>query len=160
MKKIVFCVPRLLVFGIFFIYVIIALLSYFDYFEPYLYPLKFFMGEVEVVNERVLIGPYPHYREMKRLKKRYGVSILVSLLNPKLPQERALLNREKKEAKKLGLKVYSFPLGYFNLNSRENLLRVRELKKFLEKHPSEVIYIHCYLGRHRTGFVKKHILTP
>jgi hypothetical protein len=158
-RKILYILPRVIVFSLFIIYVIFALLTYFDYFEPYIYPLKFFRGDVEVINDRILIGPYPHYDELKRLKNKFGVTAIVSILDTRLPQERALQRRVEKMAERLDLQVYNFPMTWLNLNSRENRIIADRLIRFIVEQKDTNFYIHCYLGRHKVRIVKEGLKT-
>jgi protein tyrosine phosphatase (PTP) superfamily phosphohydrolase (DUF442 family) len=128
---------------------------YFDYFEPYIYPLRFLQGEVEVISENILVGPYPHYDEIKRLKEKFGVSAIVSLLDPRLPQERALQEREDKMAERIGLPVYNFPIRWINMDSRENQESIQKMIALIKSLNNKKVYIHCYLGRHRIKIVKE-----
>lgn len=161
MKKLfnnfLFFFPRIILFGVFILYIILALLSYFDYFEPYIYPLKLIRGKATQVSRSLIVGPYPNYEEMKKLREKYDIRIIISLLNINLPQERALWEREKRYADMLGLKVYNFPMEYLPVDSESNINEVRKLIKFVELNKKETIYVHCYLGRHRINLVVKNL---
>lgn len=152
-NNILFFLPRILLFGVFIVYVIFAFLTYFDYFEPYIYPLKLIRGKATQISKNIIVGPYPNFEEMKRLKDKYNIQTIISLLNLNLPQERALWEREKRYAEMLGIKVYNFSMRYLPVNSESNINEVRKLIKFVESNKKESIYIHCYLGRHRISFV-------
>lgn len=156
-NNILFFLPRIILFGVFILYILFAFLSYFDYFEPYIYPLKLIRGKANQVLRNVIVGPYPDFEEMKRLREKHDVRIIVSLLNINLPQERALWEREKKYAEMLGLKVYNFPMEYLPVDSESNINKVRQLVKFVELNKKETIYIHCHLGKHRINFVAKNL---
>ncbi len=153
--KVTYLLPRLILLLIPALYVLFALLTYFDYFEAYLYPLHFIQGKASKVSDRIIIGPYPHFEELKKLKEDYGVSIAVSLLNVNLPQEKALYEREKKSAEMLGMVSVSFPMEYFPLESSSNRKVLRDVVGFIRSHKAGRLYIHCYLGKHRVGLVKK-----
>jgi hypothetical protein len=136
---------------------VILFLNYFGYFEPYLYPLHFLKGKAEIVSYNVIIGPYPTKKELERLKNKFSVTTVISLFNPSLPQEKSLIEREDKITRELKLKFYNFPLEYVNLKGEHNRKVLSDLLKFLQKNPNEKYYIHCYLGKHRTEFVKMAI---
>ena len=97
-KKAFHLVLRLVLFSVVGVYAVFALLSYFDYFERYLYPLHFIQGETQRLDDKIIIGPYPHFDELKKLQKAAGIEVVISLLNTDLPQERALFNREQQVA--------------------------------------------------------------
>lgn len=157
-NRIAYFLPRILLISIFFLYVIFAFLTYFDYFEPYLYPLTFLRGKAVPVSENIIIGPFPHREELKVLKEKYGVTVVVSLLNLNLPQEKALFEREQKDAGGLGLDVFSYPMEYLPLQSESNRETMKKIIAFLNAHTKKKVYIHCYLGKHRVSFVKKGLL--
>ena len=126
----------------------------YNIFKPEHYPMKFFRGEVIKVSETLLLGPYPSEREIKYLKK-LGVMEIISLMDPSMPFESTLIERGKQLAEKNNLKFQNVPLSYLpNLHSKENIARVDDLVSSLA-HESNKIYIHCYLGRHRTTLVKE-----
>lgn len=154
-SKSLYFLPRIILFAVFFLYSIFAFLTYFDYFEPYLYPLHFIKGNASYISENIIIGPYPNYDELKKLKEKYAVEIVLSLLNTNLPQERALLEKERKDTEKLGLKILSFPMEYISLQSEDNKKNLLSLIQCINENKGKTIYIHCYLGRHRVNFVKK-----
>jgi len=157
LNNLIYLFPRILIWTIFILFLIISFLVYFSYFEPYLYPLHFLKGKAEIINENVIIGPYPEKSELKRLKEKFKITTVISLLNPNLPQEKSLLEKEEKIANELGLKLYNFPLEYLDLNSEHNRKVLSELKNFIKEHPKEKFYIHCYLGRHRVKLIKEFL---
>ena len=55
---------------------------------------QYFSAPVTVRDAKIIIGPYPREADFALLK-RNGVTTVVSLLDPKLPFERVLLDREK-----------------------------------------------------------------
>ncbi len=151
--------PRLLLLLLLSGYLVAALLTYFDYVEPYLFPLQFAKNKATVVNGNLVLGAYPDYDEIKRLKEKLGVTILISLLNTGLPQEKALYEREERLVKKIGgIELYSFSLNYLDLEGDYNRLIIDKLIGFVREHENSRIYLHCYLGRHRVGLVKKKLV--
>jgi hypothetical protein len=157
LSKLIYLLPRIIVYSIFLIFLFLSFLTYFSYFEPYLYPLHLIKGKAKYVKKNVIIGPNPNKRELKILKEKLGITVVISLLNPNLLPEKSLLNEELKNTKELGLKFFNYPLEYFNLNSEYNLSMVQKLKSLIDKNPQETFYIHCYLGKHRTKLVEKYI---
>jgi len=131
-------------------------LTNFSYFEPYLFPLHLIKGKAKYIKKNVIIGPYPNKRELKILKEKLRITIVISLLNPNLPPEKSLLNDELKNTKELGLKFYNYPFNYFNLKSEYNLSMIKKIKSLIEKNPQEIFYIHCYFGKHRVKLVEEY----
>jgi hypothetical protein len=156
-KKAMYFIPRLLLFAIFFVYVIFAALTYFDYFERYLFPLHFIQGKVQIISNNILIGPYPHFDELKKLQKETGVEVVISLLNTGLPQEKALHRREIKVAERLGIELKSFPLTYLKMNGKHNREMADKVAEYVKSLGDKTIYIHCYLGRHRVVYIRDQL---
>ena len=152
-KKLLFILPRLILVGIFLFTLLVIVLSNFDYFEPYLPPVYLARASVRSYNGRILIGPYPHLDEMEALKRR-GVQTIISLLDTALPQENALAEREAENARRLGLEIRFFPLGYIPLDSARNRATREQIAKSVASDRKKT-YIHCYLGRHRVVYVAK-----
>jgi len=126
----------------------------YNIFQPEQFPIRFFRGEVTQVANTLLLGPYPTEQEIKRLK-RLGVTEVISLLDPSMPFEAPLIDKEKQLMEKYHLAFQSVPLYYLpNLNSQENLARVEKLVEYLRNNARKR-YVHCYLGRHRTTLLKK-----
>lgn len=153
-RKFLFFLPRIILFGAILVYIGFAFLTYFDFFEPFLYPLKFIRGKPLFITPNIIVGPYPNYEELNRLKKKYGMELVISLLNPNLPQEKALYEKEIKNCEKLGLEIVNYPLHYIPLNSDHNKKVIKELMKFLKLNSGRKVYIHCYFGRHRLKLIK------
>ncbi len=132
--------------------------AYFSYIEPYLFPLRMIQGEARYVTENIIIGPYPHEKDIEKLVKVEKVKIIISLLNPSIPFEGSLVKKEREIAQKYGLKFYNFPMSYIGLDTKENNIQVMKIKEVIRKHPGEKVYIHCYLGRHRVEFVARKLI--
>lgn len=103
---------------------------------------------------RITFGPYPSAEELRHFRERGG-QYVVSLLDPRLPYERQLIEREKAEAKKDGLIFKDFPMAsvldhriFSNYQSEEE--RAVDFLKRLDG-PA---YVHCYLGKHRVIHVR------
>jgi len=153
----IYFAPRIIVYTIFVLFLLLSILIYFSYFEPYLYPLHFSKGKVEIVSNNVLIGPYPEKKELQRLKDKFHVTTVISLLNSSLPQEKSLIDRESKVTEILGLKFYNFPLEYIDIHGLHNRKVLSDLIEFIKNNPNEKFYIHDYLGRHRVKLIKDNI---
>ena len=153
-----FLIPRLILIAIPVVYLIFAFLTYFDYFESYLYPLRFIQGKASALTENIIIGPYPHYEELQKLKEEYHVTEVISLLNLRLPQEKALYERERGYSEKLGLRSISVPMEYIPVDSESNKKALGEIVSMIQKNRKGIFYIHCYLGKHRVTFVKQGLI--
>lgn len=129
--------------------------------EPWLAPLHMIQGTARYAAPQVIIGPYPHAEELARLKKRVGVVEIVSLLNPAIPGERQLLEKEEQAVVAVGLKFKNYPMGYLVLRNSSNKRTVKALAAFVLARyggtSKKKVYIHCYLGRHRTGLAEEAI---
>ena len=89
------------------------------------------------------VGAMPDEDDLSEFKT-LGITTIISL--HKLPPE------VEKKAKKLGLKLYSFPL-------RTRLLRVEEIMRVLRDSPRNSVYLHCLHGADRTGAVTAYWLS-
>lgn len=138
-----------------FSYAIVIGLSFFNYVEPYIYPLSFIRGKAMDFSANIIFGPFPHAKELIVLKEKYRTEIVVSLLNREFTPENALYESEKKNVESLGMKSASFSLEYLNLNSEHNKNAIQKIIYFMHENADKKIYIHCYLGKHRVGFVKR-----
>jgi len=156
-ERVCYLLPRVVILSFLGVYLFISLLMYFDYFEPYIYPLKFIRGQARPYSNDVILGPYPHYDDLERLHKKQGVDIVINLMNLKFPHEKALAEREKRNARPLGLPVYDFPLNYLSLQSEANHKQLERIIAFMEKNKGKKFYVHCYRGKDRTGFLAKKL---
>lgn len=105
----------------------------------------------------VLLGPYPVEEDFVALKKR-GVTTIISLLEPNVPYEKVLLDRERALAKRHGMTVKNFPMGSilgqkFGDNYSINSKAAAEAALAADG----VAYIHCYLGLHRARNVLRYL---
>ncbi len=105
----------------------------------------------------VLFGPYPVEEDFVELKKR-GVTTIISLLEPNVPYEKVLLERERKLASRHGMTVKNFPMGSilgqkFGDSYSENSKAAATAALDAEG----IAYIHCYLGLHRAKNVQSYL---
>lgn len=134
-----------------------AVLSNFDAFEPYLFPLHYLQGNVRSVSDNVLVGHYPDYGLLSELDQR-GVKIVISLLNDKLIYEEPLIQREVAYSRQLGMTDLNFKMDSQQPpNSPLNRAAIDNIKKVIAANPRSKIYIHCYFGKHRTGYVEQQL---
>lgn len=148
---------RVLFLVVFGTYLIILASAYFSYIEPYLFPLRLIQGSARSLTDNIIIGPYPRESDIEKLIKIKGITVVVSLLNPNIPFEDSLLEREKEILSERKITFYNVPFSFINLDSEDNLLAVSRVKEIIAKHKDEKIYIHCYLGRHRVNFLAKQL---
>ena len=128
-------------------------LSHFASFEPYLLPLHAMQGKVRQAGRDVLVGPYPDDQLMQVLRRR-GTRVVISLLDPDLLYEKSLIQRENRLAAALGMVEIQAPMNSSEPpDSRLNAAALARIRAYLDEHPGEHIYIHCYLGKHRAQTV-------
>ena len=89
------------------------------------------------------VGAMPDVDDLDEFKT-LGISTIVSL--HRLPPE------VQKRAKKLGIKLYSFPL-------RTRLLRIDDFIVVMRTAPEHSVYLHCLHGADRTGAVTAYWLS-
>jgi len=118
-------------------------------FRPESYPLKFIRGDVRLVADNVIIGPYPEKKEWARLKDNMGVDVLVSLMDPASMVEGGFVKKEKEFAAKYGMEFRNFPMDFLHLSDKSNKDQAMALTQYILKTNDKKFYVHCYLGRHR-----------
>lgn len=107
---------------------------------------------------RITFGPYPSGKELRSFSEKGG-QYVVSLLDPRLPYEKNLIEREKAEASRDGLIFKDFPMASVFDHRIFSDYRDAEQKAvtFLE-HLDGPAYVHCYLGKHRVIHVRNALL--
>lgn len=117
-----------------------------------------YRAPIQKLSDNIVAGPYPVAGDFNTLHTS-GVTTDISLLDPKIPYEHVLLNREKKNAEAQGIKFMDFPIAsimgqkfgsYYETNVQRAASAIDSLSKSGEK-----VYLHCYLGEHRMVAVKK-----
>lgn len=114
-----------------------------------------FRSEISDTGGRVIRGPYPTKEDFQKLRTA-EVTTIVSLLDPRLPYEAVLLDRERELAQKYGIKFLNFPMASV-LGQRlgdDYKSRVKAAADSIERAEGKV-YLHCYLGVHRGVDVEK-----
>lgn len=115
---------------------------------------RLFQRQISDVNARIIIGPYPEDRDFELLKQN-GVGLVVTLLNPEIPYEAALLEREKATAQRHGIELRSVPMSSI-LGQRfgDEYDRSASAAADAIASSSAKVYLHCYLGMHRIQVVR------
>jgi tetratricopeptide (TPR) repeat protein len=106
----------------------------------------------------ITFGPYPEESDFKILHKN-GVKYIVTLLDPRLPYEKSLIEREQEAADKYGMTVKDFPMAsIFDQKVFPDYLAEQEKAVHFLRHLDAPAYVHCYLGKHRTVHVKNALV--
>jgi tetratricopeptide (TPR) repeat protein len=118
-----------------------------------------FRSKISDADANIVIGPYPLEDDI-RLLKDHNVTTIVSLLDPNLPYENTLLEREKALAQKYQIEILNFPMASIfgqRIGSyyAENAAAAAEA---ITKRAGKV-YLHCYLGMHRVKVVEQLLRT-
>lgn len=113
-----------------------------------------FQRKLSEVDSRILIGPYPVEADF-RLLRDHRVTLIVSLLDPALPYEGTLLEKEKRLAAAYGMRVANFPMASilgrgFGSNYEKSAAQAAKVIAGT----TDKVYLHCYLGLHRIQVVK------
>jgi Flp pilus assembly protein TadD len=118
---------------------------------------QYFSAPISVRDAKIIVGPYPREADFGLLK-RNGVTTIVSLLDPKLPFERVLLDRERALAAEYGMTLLDYPMGsLFNHHIGGDYEAQAKLAAKAVANASGRVYLHCYLGMHRVGAVESLI---
>ena len=115
-------------------------------------------GVVRNISANIIIGPYPSAGDLKKLRDEKGISVVVTFLDVRLPQEESLNRREGDAAERLGLQFRNFPLSYFSMGSDENRQQAEALRAFVKENAGKKFYMNCYLGRHRVEYARKALM--
>ena len=114
----------------------------------------FFRSSISDMSQRVVVGPYPTEGDFEVLKQNH-VETIVTLLDPSLPYERIPLYSEINLANRYNMRVLNFPMAsvlgqpmgdYYVQNATAAADAIAHL--------SGKVYLHCYLGMHRTAAVR------
>jgi tetratricopeptide (TPR) repeat protein len=106
----------------------------------------------------ISIGPYPEDAEFQQLKKA-KVKYIVSLLDPRLPYEKELIEREEALAPKYQMIVKVFPMAsIFDRQIFPDYLEQQQKAVDFLKNLDGPAYMHCYLGKHRVIHVRDELL--
>ena len=106
----------------------------------------------------ISIGPYPKAKEFEQLQ-RSKVKYIVSLLDPRLPYEKALIEEEEKEAVKYGMTVQVFPMAsIFDRQIFPDYEEQQQKAVAFLKNIDAPAYMHCYLGKHRVMHVRNQLV--
>jgi tetratricopeptide (TPR) repeat protein len=116
---------------------------------------KLFRGTMTTApaDARIIMGPYPLPEDFAVLAAQ-GVETIVSLLDPRLPYERVLIDREQLLAAEHGMQVLNYPMASVlgqSLGS-DHGVRVMQAAEAIAELPGKV-FLHCYLGIHRAQSV-------
>jgi tetratricopeptide (TPR) repeat protein len=105
----------------------------------------------------ISLGPYPEEKDF-RVLQRERVKYIVSLLDPRLPYEKQLIEREKVLADKYGMTLKVFPMA--SIFDRQIFPdyedQRRKAVQFL-RHLDGPAFVHCYLGKHRVLHVRDEL---
>jgi tetratricopeptide (TPR) repeat protein len=136
--------------------VMLASAAYWVLLHPRNFITRQFGAKATDLDANVILGPYPEEIDLKKLQAR-GVTKIVSLLNPALPYENTILQREKESAAKLGLALENYPMTSVagqRFGDEYDATAERAAKAATS---GERVYLHCYLGVHRARAVEEKI---
>ncbi|HKH11374.1 MAG TPA: hypothetical protein VKA73_09540 [Rubrobacter sp.] len=103
-------------------------------------------------DQRLLFGSYPDAERLAELEDE-GYDGVISLLSPKVPFERVLLEQEEDNGEDAGIRVYSRPMLPWITGNEASLESIKALAAQKDKQ----FYIHCYLGKHRVDVVRQEL---
>ena len=153
MKRLFSLLLRAGLFLVFIGYFIVAVIVNTGRLELWIHPLeRFHLDRVECLrNGTICLGTYPDEKTLRRLQP----ATVVSLLNPRLPFSRELVEAERERCRKLGIRFVSIPVSLFSQDSGayDNLLSLLQTPGV--KKP---LYIHTYLFDRRLESLKHRIV--
>jgi phytol kinase len=102
---------------------------------------------------RFTVGPYPDLDKLAELKKA-GYTGVISLLHPAvMPFETTLIETEKANTGKTGIKMIHLPMLPWISENRSSLARLTEIAGRKDGR----YYLHCYLGKDRVNVALRTI---
>lgn len=138
-----------------FVLALLPLCAYFVLITPGNPFTSLFRAKISDTDAKVIVGPYPLEQDFKLLAQN-GVTTDISLLNPALPYEKTLLEREQELAQKYGLKLLNFPMtSILGQKLGADYEKNREAAAEAILKAEGKVYLHCYLGIHRATRVKE-----
>lgn len=121
-------------------------------------PVQLERGPITKI-DKFYFGPYPTDEEFIKLKEA-GVQRIISLLDDRIFYEKVLLEKERDIAKRYKIEIINYPMG--SLFAKQLFTDYESVAKQAVDnamvHQNKVTYIHCYLGKHRTQYVRNEIL--
>ncbi|GAB4187280.1 MAG: hypothetical protein Tsb0015_05790 [Simkaniaceae bacterium] len=119
-----------------------------------------YFGEVREINikqgEVITFGPYPNKEQLKKLKEN-NYTTVIALMDPGILPERILLDRERAEAKEVGIELVHIPMIPWVGEATNRQAEKQLLEIFGQQPLTGRYYIHCYLGEDRVFIAKKMI---
>lgn len=98
-------------------------------------------------------GGYPDEAKMEELKKENYTAVISLLHSMVIPAEPILMEKEKENAEKTGMKLISIPMLPWIVKNDSSVAKVKEIARtFKGKY-----YVHCYLGKDRANVFKNII---
>ena len=136
-----------------FLALVLIFISFTDFprYEKYLLPLQFLKAKPERISKNLWVGGYFGEERMLRFLKENRIKVVISLLDRDMYHERQLLEYERKLLRKKGFTFISVPLKPF-VKDQKGLKRLRY---YLRRYRRKKVYVHSYLGRIRTKYVKE-----
>ena len=101
----------------------------------------------------ITMGPYPRETDFQHLKKS-RVKYVVSLLDPRLPYEKTLIDQERELSERYGMTLHVFPMASIFVRKLfpDYLEQQQKAVAFLNNLDAPA-YVHCYLGKHRVSHI-------
>ncbi len=98
-------------------------------------------------------GPYPDEEKMEQLKDENYTAVISLLHSMVIPAEPILMEKEKENAEKAGIKLISIPMLPWIAKNDNSVAQIKEIAhKYKGKY-----YVHCYLGKDRANVFRNII---
>jgi len=123
----------------------------FPKYEGYILPLQLVKAKPERISRNLWVGGYMDREEMLKFLKRNRIQVVISLLDKDMHHESMLLEYERAFLKRAGVTFISVPIKPLIRSDRN----VSKLRYYLMRYKNRRVYVHSYLGRLRTKYVKE-----
>jgi len=155
LDNILYLLPRFILITIFAACMLITVGISFDRSEPYLRPYQQRQLHVRKIARHIYLGNCPLRGELFGLRANLGIGVLVSVLDPALPDEQCLLDVTRQKAASLGLEYASFPMRSGSDATPANRESLRQLVAFVRSHKDRNIFIFSTNLDERTSEVQR-----
>lgn len=134
----------------FFSLLLISSLGIFSFYPEFLIDKKNKITEVEVEKAEFYFGSYPDLEKLNELKRQKYTAVISLLNNTVVPAEPLLIEKEKKNAEKIGIQVISIPMLPWIVENDDAIVQIERFAR----NAKGKYYVHCYLGKDRANVFK------
>lgn len=135
-----------------------GVIGYFILLNPSGFLIRWAQAALPEQITMISLGPFPDDQAFQHLKKA-KVKYIISTLDPRLPYEKDLIDREKASADKYNMTLKVFPMAsVFDRTVFPDFYEQQAKAVDFLKNLDAPAYLHCYLGKHRTHRIRQELI--